>query len=242
MNSAGRRGYTSPTNKIFGYSKNPMRRFLPVTLFAAAFAYAEAAVVVYLRLLYYPDGFQFPLILLPENVGLVELGREAATILMLAAAGVLAGDTPRKRFYFAVYAFGLWDLFYYVWLWVLLGWPPSLFTFDVLFLIPVIWVGPVLAPLVVAVSLCAGALTAVRLEERGKAVTFRPLDHLLLWGGAAAIVLSFTWDFQSILGGHPPGRYRWEWFCAGEVSGLIALARIFRRASKNREAALPGGE
>lgn len=219
-----------------------MRRFLPVTLFAAAFAYAEAAVVVYLRLLYYPDGFQFPLVLMPENVGLVELGRETATILTLAAAGVLAGDTPGKRFYFAVYAFGLWDIFYYLWLWVLLGWPPSLFTFDVLFLIPVIWVGPVLASVVVATSLCAGALAAVWLADRGQPVTFRPLDHVLLWGGALVILLSFTWDFRSILDGHLPGRYRWEWFCAGEGAGLIALVRIFRRASKRRPVEWTGGK
>src|SRR2546422_2160642 len=25
----------------------------------------------------------------------------------------------------------VWDIFYYVWLWVFIGWPPSLFTWDV---------------------------------------------------------------------------------------------------------------
>jgi len=206
-----------------------MRRFLPVGLFAIFFAYVESAVVVYLRLVYYPDGFQFPLIIIPMDVAAVDLGRELATMFILISVGMLAGDTGKRKFFYAVFAFGLWDIFYYIWLWVFLQWPPSLFTFDVLFLIPVVWVGPVLAPVIVAVSLCAGSMAAVYLEEKGETLHIHRWDHLLLWGGALIIILSFTWDFGSILAGNLPSRYRWEVFWVGEILGIISVARVFLR-------------
>jgi hypothetical protein len=206
-----------------------MRRFVPVGLFAICFAYVESAVVVYLRLVYYPDGFQFPLILMPPDVAEVELGRELATLGILVWIGWISGETGNRKFFYGVFAFGLWDIFYYVWLWVFLGWPPSLFTFDVLFLIPVVWVGPVLAPVIVAVSLCAASLAAVHMEEKGKILHIHRGDHLLLWVGALVIVLSFTWNFRSILEGGLPGPYRWEVFWVGEILGIASVARVFLR-------------
>src|SRR5207247_11339685 len=78
--------------------------------------------------------------------------------LMLVAVAALAPRTAWEGFLYLALAFGLWDIFYYVWLWVFIGWPPSLFTWDVLFLIPVPWLGPVLAPVIVRLCLVAGAL------------------------------------------------------------------------------------
>jgi len=112
------------------------KRLAAVTTFGIAFGFIEAAVVVYLRLHFYPEGFTFPLAEMPGPVILTEVAREAATIIMLACIGWIAGRRFLDRFAYFAFAFGVWDIFYYVFLKVILGWPESLLTWDVLFLIP----------------------------------------------------------------------------------------------------------
>ena len=109
------------------------RKLLWVFLFAVAMAYFEAAVVVYLRLIFYPDGFAFPLVSGPPATILIELGREVATILMLVAIGILCGRSKTERFAYLLISFGVWDIMYYVWLKVQIGWPASFLTWDLLF-------------------------------------------------------------------------------------------------------------
>src|SRR5688572_22491045 len=137
------------------------RRLLFMTFFGIAMGFLEAAVVVYLRLLYYPDGFDFPLIQLPWSVAVVELAREGATLVMLASVAILAGRTNWERFAWFAYLFGVWDIIYYVGLKMMLNWPDSLFTWDILFLLPLIWVGPVLAPLLISAALVTAALVVL---------------------------------------------------------------------------------
>ncbi|HKK21835.1 MAG TPA: hypothetical protein VJ983_10215, partial [candidate division Zixibacteria bacterium] len=64
---------------------------ITVILFAVAFGYLEAAVVTYLRDLYYPEGFQFPVKALPTSRIAIELVREFATLVMVTTVGILAG-------------------------------------------------------------------------------------------------------------------------------------------------------
>jgi hypothetical protein len=116
------------------------RRILWLTLFAIAMAYLESAVVVYLRLIYYPEGFQFPLKAITNTNLWIEVGREAATMVMLVVVGFLAAVTGPGRFAVICYAFGVWDIFYYIWLWIFIDWPSSLLTWDLLFLIPLPWI------------------------------------------------------------------------------------------------------
>lgn len=139
-----------------------MTEIILVITFAVAMGYLEAAVVVYLRELYYPNGFHipqkvgFPFIKFGEvpelkpfskKLFLTELGRELATIIMLSAVALLVGNsTPTYIAYFLL-AFGVWDIFYYVFLKIILNWPESFSTTDVLFLIPTPWVGPVGLPI-----------------------------------------------------------------------------------------------
>ena len=119
--------------------------------YAIAMALVESAVVVYLRELYYPGGFFIQsaadLAVMPPRILNVELWREAATILMLAAVGYLAFNNFRKRAAAFFLAFSIWDLAYYLFLYIFLAWPPSLATPDVYFLIPRPWIGPVWFPL-----------------------------------------------------------------------------------------------
>jgi len=133
---------------------NEKARWVLVAIYAMAMAWVEAAVVVYLRMLigriqpYQPNP-------LPVSVGLgeIELVREAATCIMLISVGWLAGRTWRSRASYAMVAFGMWDIFYYVFLPVMSGWPRSLLDWDILFLLPLPWWGPVLAPILIAVLL-----------------------------------------------------------------------------------------
>jgi hypothetical protein len=118
-------------------------------------AYVEAAVVSYLRLLYYPDGFVIgdasAMAAMAPVAFRVELGREAATIVMLAAVALIAARRSWwERLSYFIWAFAVWDIFYYVWLYVLLRWPPDLMTLDVLFLIPRVWIAPVVLPVAVS--------------------------------------------------------------------------------------------
>ncbi|MDQ3016493.1 MAG: hypothetical protein M3R25_07230 [Bacteroidota bacterium] len=114
-----------------------------VIVFAIAMGFMESAIVIYLRELFYPEGFRFPLIPIPHRLAVVEILREAVTVIMLICVGYFAGRNKVQRFAFFGLAFAIWDLFYYIFLYAFLGWPESIFTCDILFLIPVPWVGPV---------------------------------------------------------------------------------------------------
>jgi len=127
-------------------------RWLLVALYAAAMAWVESAVVYYLRVMidrvepYQPN----PLPMTLFDFGRVEVMREAATLIMLLVVGWLAGKTIRARFGYSMIAFGLWDILYYVFLIPMTGWPRSLLDWDILFLIPLPWWGPVLAPMLIS--------------------------------------------------------------------------------------------
>jgi hypothetical protein len=114
-------------------------------------AWLEAATVLYLRVLVDRlDPYQANPLPIRGVLGPVELVREAATLVMLFTVGTLAGRTWRTRFGYTAIAFGVWDIFYYVFLKAMCDWPKSVFDWDILFLLPLPWWGPVLAPVSVA--------------------------------------------------------------------------------------------
>ena len=218
--------------------------FLTLGVFASAMGILEAAVVVYLRRLYYPLGFSFPLSGIPQEMISVEVIREAATVVMLACAGALAGrDLPRKLAYF-IFSFGAWDIFYYAGLRYFLGWPPSLLTWDVLFLIPVPWLAPVLAPLLCALTMVLLSILAVAGLENGRAVRPTPVRLGLLAGGAALILYTFLRDgfpaaagseaARQALAQYMPANYSWALFGLGEALILAAAALALRGALRGR--------
>ncbi len=206
-----------------------MLKLIGVVLFAVAFAFVESSVVVYLRALYYPEGFQFPLKVLSGHHLAVELAREGATIVMLATVGMVAGVTRWERFAYFLIAFGVWDIFYYVWLKVAIGWPASIFDWDILFLIPVPWIGPVIAPVLVSVlMIVAGFLILHRDHHHG---VFRvPLKvWITALAGTAVILLSFMIDTAATLEVQPPKPYRYELLAAGIALYLVAMVMAFRQ-------------
>lgn len=126
-------------------------RWLIVAAFAIGMAWMEAATVYYLRTVVDRiEPYQANPLPFQGVFGPVELVREAATLVMLLTVGMLAGTAWRLRLAYTSIAFGLWDIFYYVFLRVICGWPRSLFDWDILFLLPLPWWGPVLAPVCIA--------------------------------------------------------------------------------------------
>jgi len=124
-----------------------------LVLFAYAFAmgYFEATIVVYLRALFYPTGFVASAGLsLTSMIYRVELFREASTIVMLLAVAYLAFEEYKDKIITFLWIFAIWDLTYYIFLKLILDWPPSFKTLDVLFLIPVPWITPVWFPVVIS--------------------------------------------------------------------------------------------
>ena len=141
-------------------------RWLTVVFYATAMAWVESAVVYYLRthidriVPYQPD--PLPII---GGLGPVEMMRELATMIMLFTVGVLAGRTWRARVGYMVVAFGMWDICYYVFLRIMCGWPQSLLDWDILFLLPLPWWGPVLAPVLIAALMIVWGTLASQFER-----------------------------------------------------------------------------
>ncbi|HTB16365.1 MAG TPA: hypothetical protein VK752_32585 [Bryobacteraceae bacterium] len=212
-------------------------------LFGISFGYVEASVVVYLRTVYDPvrhrlhpnraSGELFPLIRVDQLkseaaeqswlLG-VEVAREAATIVMLAAVALVAG----RALWLPAFAivFGTWDLFFYLFLKVLLHWPASVMTWDILFLIPVPWAAPVLAPSLVSVTIIGTGLLAL-----SRPVRMRPAHWIAMTLGGVLILMSFMWDYRNLLAGGLPRPFAWGVFGAGEAAGVTAFFHAFRARS-----------
>jgi hypothetical protein len=214
-----------------------LKRFCVVVVFGIAFGYIEAAVVVYLRTIFHPDGFSFPL----TNFGisplwkpllLTEVGREAATIVLILAAAWLAGRGQAERFAYFLTIFAIWDIFYYVWLKVLLDWPDSIMDWDILFLIPRAWASPVLAPVLVSIMLLVFAVVILYCYCTGKLLR----ATLIEWSGFCAagiiVVISFCIaglhsardDFES--------HFYWPVFAVGQILAIVLFLRCLLRSRR----------
>lgn len=192
--------------------------------FAVAMAYLEAAVVVYLRAaLGDATGDIFPIDTSSAGQpgGWIEIGREAATIVMIAAVGWITGRSGLERLAWAAVVFGIWDIGYYGWLWVFNGWPPSLGTWDLLFLIPVPWAGPVVAPMLVSLALVTFGLAMAARCRRGGAPAVRWRDWILLLVGGAVVVVAFALNAGVVLAGEVPTDFPWPVFGAGMLLGCL---------------------
>ena len=207
-----------------------LKRFFIVVIFSIAFAYIEAAVVVYLRTIFYPAGFAFPL----TNFGsdpvwkqllFTEIGREAATMVLIVSAAWLFGQNLRQRTAFFLTIFAIWDIFYYVWLKVLINWPASIMDWDVLFLIPLAWASPVLAPLLISLTLLSFAVIILYRCCCAVPLKVNLTDWLVFTLAGLVVVVSFCIaglhitepDFQSY--------FNWPLFTAALLSAIAMFGK-----------------
>lgn len=161
-----------------------IKKTIATSIFAVAFGFVEAAVVVYLRqllgitqpqiaqdeVLFSLPGIAFlepqtALKIITDSAILrVEMIREAATLVMLASVAFLAGASLKQKTAYFFLAFGIWDIFYYVFLRLTIGWPQTLADLDIFFLLPFPWVGPVFVPVAISAFLILGSLWFVTKE------------------------------------------------------------------------------
>ena len=210
---------------------------IAVVAYAVAMALVEAAVVVYLQLaLGGQVGAVLPLRPPGEAGSLVsiEAAREIATIVMIGVVGTLAGRSRLERLAWAAVVFGMWDVGYYAWLHVISGWPASLETLDVLFLLPVPWVGPVWSPIVVSLALVLVGVAAARALRSGQRIRLRGRDWLAGLAGGLLVVGSYVLDAPTVLGGGLPGPYPWPLFGAGMLLAAFAALDVLRRPRASR--------
>ncbi len=118
----------------------------------------------------------------PETVDIVDLGgaggesegallerfQSKRVVDNVALVALLAEHRrPVRTFAAFVFVFGgsLWDIFYYAWLKLLIDWPSSWLEWDVLFLIPWIWLGPWICPVLIALAFVVWGFRVLRSGE-----------------------------------------------------------------------------
>ena len=199
------------------------RRLFWLVVWGIAFGYIEASIVVYLRKIYYPGGFSFPAVLMEADLAAVEMIREVITLVFMWAVAELSYRSFQCRLAVFMFLFGIWDIFYYVFLKATLDWPASLADWDILFLVPLPWVGPVWAPVVVSLGMIwAGTAILIR-NDQGKPMDLGPGFMLLEIAAGMIIVVSFLIPGQTVINQTVPQHFPWYLFVIGFGSGLGVL-------------------
>jgi hypothetical protein len=230
------------------------RTIVWVTIFSIAMGFFESSVVVYLRALYYPLGFSFPLKIIAHNIAVTEIFREFATLVMLVGIGIIAGRTRTEKFAYFIYSFAFWDIFYYVFLKILLGWPESFLTWDILFLIPTTWVGPVIAPVINSCTMILLALCIIHFTGKKGSARLNVLEWSLLITGSLIVILAYTKEYSGFMlqkfswgdlfsenkkeavmeyaATFVPQKFNWLLFSVGESMHLGSIALFCRRQKR----------
>lgn len=222
----------------------PRSRWLVVIVFAIAMAWVESASVFYIRAMFDRiDPYQEDPLPLDPTFGAVELVREAATLAMLLTVGMLAGRTWQQRIGYSSLAFGLWDIFYYAFLRVICGWPSSLLDWDVLFLLPLPWWGPVIAPMsIAALMIVWGTLATQGVPDGARAV---PLSRKTWIPGVLGILLALYAFMADAIAALQEGRavaaelpvsFNWPVFAVALALMAVGVADFSRRARRMRAA------
>lgn len=207
-----------------------------VVTFAVAMAWMEAATVLYIRTLVDRiQPYQAEPLPLHGSLGNVELWREAATLVLLGAVGWLAGRTWRQRAAYAAIAFGFWDVFYYVFLRQISGWPSTLFDWDILFLLPLPWWGPVLAPVSIAILMILWGTLVTQVNERSGTVHARWTWASSALGIALALGVFMTDALRALPHGRDailqvlPAAFNWPLFATAVLLMATPVAHLVHR-------------
>jgi len=215
--------------------KTTFKIFLIVVVFSIAFGYIEAAVVVYLRQIFHPNGFIFPMTVfgtspLFKRFLLTEIGREAATIVLIFTGAWLSGHNRQQRVAYFMIIFAVWDIFYYVWLKILLDWPASIMDWDILFLIPVTWASPVLYPVLISITLIVFSLVILYRHSYGRPIKATLPDWLAFSTSGLIVVLSFCLPGLHITEQDFASYFYPSLFAAGYLFGLVIFLKCLLKS------------
>ncbi len=214
-----------------------------LTIFAVAMAFVEAAVVIYLRELYYPADILeiFPARTFSVFDLYIELGREISTLIMLFAMGMAATRNFKQGLMGFLFTWGVWDIFYYIWLYFTIGWPRSIFEWDILFLIPLPWFGPVITPVLIALlfTVIPGYLLLV---ERDPKLNLKSVIPILI--GAVFDLYAFleislkTLRYEGKEGfiGLVPSGFNWPVYLIGLILMAYGFAGLIEKGKRKRNA------
>ena len=220
--------------------KTTLKKLCMAVVFSIAFGYIEAAVVVYLRAIFHPDGFTFPMAVFGADATsvrllLTEMGREVATIVLIFTGAWLFGRNRQQRFAYFLVIFAIWDIFYYVWLKFLLDWPASIMDWDILFLIPVTWASPVFYPVLIAMTLFVFAVVILYCCSFARPVKTTFSDWLAFSLSALIVIESFC-----IAGVHVTEQdyasyfHRWL-FAAGYLLAVVTFLTCLRKSGLEKK-------
>jgi hypothetical protein len=218
-----------------------LKRLLVVVLFSIAFAYIESAVVVYLRAIFHAQGFRFPLQVfdldaLGRRLMITEVGREAATLVLIWTGAWLFGKKTPERWAYFLIIFAVWDIFYYVWLKVLLDWPASVMDWDVLFLIPMVWASPVLYPVLVSLAMLGVAVAVLWRNAKNQPIRLTWLEWMAIVLGCVVIVWSFCLGGSHATEANYADYFYWPLFTAGYGLATGACVRaVIRKPISGRQ-------
>lgn len=234
-------------------SESVLQRWIWVLIFAIAFAWVEGSIVVYLREIYFHGAFSFPIVVkwvngvyVRDPLMFIELWREAATIVMLIAVGWVAGKNTLQRFSFFMIAFGIWDIFFYVSLKIMVDWPDSLMTWDLLFLIPLTWVGPVITPVLIALVMAAAGSLIIFYDEKGIKIKIRWYDWVIVMGCGLLMIVAFCWDWKNIIRipdgverSGIPNPFAWWLYLPAYIFSVVYVAGRLKKIISSEKKALP---
>ena len=224
---------------INGPLKTTIKVFCIVFVFSMAFAYIESAVVVYLRAIFYPDGFDFPITMfdlspLGKRLLVVEIGREAATLVLIFTGSWLFGKNRRQRFAYFMVIFAVWDIFYYIWLKVLLDWPVSIMEWDILFLIPMTWASAVLYPVLISITLLVFAAVILYRDAHGSTIKVTLTDWLVFVISGVIIVVSFCTAGPHVTKPDYKSYFYWPLFAAGLLLAVGVFVKCLLKSKSEQ--------
>lgn len=210
-----------------------------ISIFSIAMAYLEAAIVVYLRRLFGIGDLILQVPPFDQQIAVIELGRELATLIMLLAIGWIAGHNIQSRLSYTLIAFGVWDIFYYLWLNVFIGWPKSLLDPDLLFLIPLPWWGPVLSPVLISILMITGGVAVLRENVNNNPVHFPQSIWIPLILGVLLLLYSFMADAIQMLPASTaalndlrPTQFNWPVYLLGLGLAFVSVLQIMIKQKK----------
>ena len=232
-------------------------KILYVFIFTAAFAFVESAVVIYLRHIYYPEGFHFPIKKHIDLLLYIEVIREFATLVIMVSISVLLSKPARRSqtvsqgknpdvadaggsfwegFGYFLIIFGVWDIFFYIWLKAAINWPASLFDPDILFLIPVPWIAPVLAPVLISLVMIIIGIDITRLSFLGYTIKPHLTQWIMVLAGSFIILYSFMNDAPAMFYEKYPQPYNWFLLVIGLILYITAHSILHRKIIKEKPA------